>query len=134
MTRRDFLATPAGPLNIGPVEVAIAPKRTVRTIGYNGSFPGPVLRFPEGRAVAVSVINDTASPELVHWHGLFIPPDVDGSAEEGTPMVPAHGRRRDSFVQSAAGTRWYHSHVYAGRNLNRATDSGQYGVLIVELR
>lgn len=144
-TRRDFLSTTAAflfdaqapadlTLKIGTVEVAITPKRTIRTIGYNGSFPGPVLRFPEGRTVTVDVVNDTASPELVHWHGLFIPCDVDGSAEEGTPMAPAHGQRRYSFVPRPSGTRWYHSHVYAGHNLHRSTYSGQYGILIIEPR
>jgi len=145
MTRRDFLSTataflvdPQTPpdltLTIGTVEVAIAPKRTIRTIGYNGSFPGPVLRFPEGRGVTVDVVNETATPELVHWHGTFLPPDVDGSAEEGTPMVPAHGQRRYSFEPRPAGTRWYHSHVYAGRNLHRSTYSGQFGVVVIEPR
>ena len=49
-------------------------------------------------------------------------------------MVPAHGQRRYSFVPRPSGTRWYHSHVYAGRNLHRSTYSGQFGVLIVEPR
>jgi len=48
--------------------------------------------------------------------------------------VPAHGQRRYSFVPRPSGTRWYHSHVYAGHNLHRSTYSGQYGVLIVEPR
>src|ERR1700733_9551059 len=108
-------------LRIGPVEVEIAPKRIIRSTGYNGSVPGPVLRMPEGRTVAVDVYNDTSIPELVHWHGLFVPPEVDGSAEEGTPFVPPHGHRRYEFVPRPAGSRWYHSHIYAGRNLNRAT-------------
>src|ERR1700722_1073484 len=79
-TRRAFLSSaaafffaPQGPadltLKIGGVEVPIGPKHTIRTTGYNGSFPGPILRFPEGRSVTVDVINNTASPELVHWHG-----------------------------------------------------------------
>jgi len=144
-TRRGFLSTAAAfflapqtpadlTLKIGAVDVAIAPKRTIRTIGYNGAFPGPVLRFPEGRPITVDVVNDTATPEIVHWHGLFTPVDADGSVEEGTPMVPAHGQRRYSFTPRPAGTRWYHSHVFAGRNLRRATYSGQYGVMIVEPR
>ena len=144
-TRRELLSSAAAfffdpqmpadlTLTIGAVEAAIAPKHTVRTTGYNGAFPGPVLRFPEGRAVTVDVVNQTSSPDLVHWHGLYIPSDVDGSAEEGTPMAPAHGQRRYSFVPRPSGTRWYHSHVYAGHNLHRATYSGQYGILIVEPR
>jgi FtsP/CotA-like multicopper oxidase with cupredoxin domain len=144
-TRRDFLSATAAffldpqppvdlTLTIGTVEVAISPKRAIRTTGYNGSFPGPVLRFPEGRPVSIEVVNQTTEPELVHWHGLYIPSDVDGSAEEGTPMVPARGSRRYTFVPRPAGTRWYHSHVYAGHNLHRSTYSGQFGILIVEPR
>ena len=32
----------------------------------------------EGKPVTVDVVNDTDVPELVHWHGFFIPPEVDG--------------------------------------------------------
>jgi FtsP/CotA-like multicopper oxidase with cupredoxin domain len=145
VTRRAFLSaasaalldaqTPADlTLTIGNVEVAISPKRTIRTIGYNGSFPGPVLRFPEARIITVDVVNTTDSAELVHWHGLFTPCDADGSMEEGTPMVPARGRQRYSFAPRPSGTRWYHTHVGAGRNLHRGTYTGQYGVMIIEPR
>jgi hypothetical protein len=41
----------------------------------------------EGQRVAVEVVNDTDVPEYVHWHGLFVPSDVDGAEEEGTPPV-----------------------------------------------
>ena len=43
----------------------------------------------EGKPVTVEVINDTDTPELVHWHGMLIPPDVDGTEEEGSPVVCA---------------------------------------------
>ena len=26
---------------------------------------------------------------MVHWHGLFLPSEVDGAMEEGTPMIAA---------------------------------------------
>jgi len=142
LNRREFLALaacaaraqnkPDFTLRIAPVDLEIAPRKIVHTIGYNGSVPGPILRLREGRPVTVEVHNDTAAPELVHWHGLFIPPEVDGSMEEGTPMVPAHGARSYTFVPSPSGTRWYHSHTGAGRNLKRATYSGQFGMLYVE--
>jgi len=82
--------------------------------------------------VTVDVQNETSTPEIVHWHGLFIPSSVEGAAEEGTPLVPAHGSRRYSFVPRPSGTRWYHSHVSAFRNLKRATYTGQFGFLYVE--
>ena len=119
-------------LHIAPVEMEIAPRHDIRTTAYNGGFPGPVLRMTEGKPVAIDVYNDTNIPELVHWHGLWIPPEVDGSAEEGTPMLAPHTHQRYQFVPRPAGTRWYHSHIYAGRNLERATYSGQFGFLIIE--
>jgi FtsP/CotA-like multicopper oxidase with cupredoxin domain len=127
-------AAPDFTVRIGPVSVELAPKRIVRTTGYNGSSPGPLLRMREGQPVSIEVYNDTASQNLVHWHGLQIPSAVDGSMEEGTPMVAAHGLQRYSFIAKPAGTRWYHSHVSAGRNLNRATYTGEFGFLYIEPR
>jgi FtsP/CotA-like multicopper oxidase with cupredoxin domain len=125
-------AAPDVTLRISPVSIEIAPGRIIKTTGYNGSAPGPVLRLPEGKLVTFDVHNDTDIPELAHWHGLFAPSDVDGSAEEGTPLVPPGGSRRYSFIARPAGTRWYHSHIHAGRNLKRATYTGQFGFLVVE--
>jgi len=143
MDRRQFLAAlaaqaaPDNPkadisLRISPVELEIAPRRTIQTTGYNGSAPGPVLRLREGRPVTVEVHNETPIPEIVHWHGLFVPSEVDGAEEEGTPMVPPHGSRRYTFVPRPSGTRWYHTHVSAGRNLKRASYTGQFGFFYVE--
>jgi FtsP/CotA-like multicopper oxidase with cupredoxin domain len=121
-------------LRIGDIAVELAPRRAVKTIGYNGQTPGPLLRLPEGKPVTVDVFNQTRDAEIVHWHGLHIPSDVDGSHEEGTPSVPAGGQRRYVFTPTPAGTRWYHSHVGAGHDLHKATYSGQFGMLIVEPR
>ncbi|HTP31607.1 MAG TPA: multicopper oxidase domain-containing protein [Candidatus Acidoferrales bacterium] len=119
-------------LHIGPVEIEIAPRRRIKTTGYNDAVPGPVLRMQEGKPVTIDVYNDSHIPELVHWHGLWIPPDVDGSAEEGTPMLPPRTHQRYRFVPRPAGTRWYHSHIYAGRDLHRSTYTGQFGFLLIE--
>lgn len=74
-------------IRISPVGMEVGPRRIIKTTGYNGSAPGPVLRLREGQPVTVEVFNETKIPELVHWHGLFVPSEVDGSEEEGTPMV-----------------------------------------------
>lgn len=135
--RIGWQAAPENPkadvtIHISPVQMEVAPRRTIKTTGYNGSAPGPVLRLREGQPVTVDVFNETKIPELIHWHGLFVPSDVDGSQEEGTPMVPPGGVRRYSFVPRPSGTRWYHSHVHAGRDMNRATYTAQFGFLYVE--
>src|ERR1700685_524634 len=54
-------------LRIAPVTVELDPAHILSTIGYNGSAPGPVLRMKEGKPVTVGVINDTDTPEFVHW-------------------------------------------------------------------
>jgi len=119
-------------LRISPVELETAPRRIIRTTGYNGSSPGPVLRLKEGKPVTIEVQNETSDQEFVHWHGLFVPSDVDGVGDEGTPAILAHGKQRYSFVPRPSGTRWYHTHVSAGRDLKRSTYSGQFGVLYIE--
>jgi len=123
---------PDATLHIAPVELEVAPKKIVKTIGYNGTVPGPHLRFREGQRVTIEVFNDSKDPELVHWHGLFVAPEVDGSAEEGTPLIPPHASQRYCFVVRPAGTRWYHTHVPAGRNLSRSTFTGQFGMFSIE--
>lgn len=125
---------PDATIRISPVEIEIAPGRIIKTTGYNGSAPGPFLRFREGQQVTVDVINGTKDEEVLHWHGLFLPSEVDGAIEEGTPPVAAHGSARYSFVARPAGTRWYHTHSHAGRDLKRGTYTGQFGMVYIEPR
>jgi FtsP/CotA-like multicopper oxidase with cupredoxin domain len=119
-------------LQIAPVALELAPNRIISTIGYNGNCPGPLLRMKEGTPVTIDVINDTETPEFVHWHGLFVPAEVDGAEEEGTPAVPPNGRRRYQFTPRPAGTRWYHSHAMAGADLHKGTYTGQFGFLMID--
>jgi FtsP/CotA-like multicopper oxidase with cupredoxin domain len=123
---------PDATVHISPIELEIASRVILKTTGYNGSAPGPVLRFHENQRVTIDVFNDTKDPEIVHWHGLFVPSDVDGSVEEGTPLIPPKSSARYSFIARPSGTRWYHTHVAAGRNLNRATFTGQFGIFYIE--
>jgi FtsP/CotA-like multicopper oxidase with cupredoxin domain len=119
-------------LRIAPMMVELAPQVVISTIGYSNKVPGPLLRMREGQRVAVEVVNDTDVPEYVHWHGLLVPPDVDGAAEEGTPPVHPHGRRRYQFVARPAGSRWYHSHTAAMMDLHRGAYTGQFGFLMID--
>jgi FtsP/CotA-like multicopper oxidase with cupredoxin domain len=126
-SQSDAQASEAGSadytLHIKASAIEIAPKRIVSLITYNGQFPGPLLRFKEGRQVTVDIFNDTDTPEQLHWHGQKVPTDVDGAAEEGTPYIPAHGERRIAFTPRPSGFRFYHTHNRAGANLY----AGQYG-------
>jgi FtsP/CotA-like multicopper oxidase with cupredoxin domain len=148
MNRRHFLAAlgaaasssisaqpapkPDFTLRIGPVNIEVQPGKVVKTVGYNGAVPGPLIRFRENQAVTIEVVNGSVAAELVHWHGLRAPSEVDGSMEEGTPMLAPGASARYSFTASPAGTRWYHSHAMAGRDLNRATYTGQFGFFYID--
>jgi FtsP/CotA-like multicopper oxidase with cupredoxin domain len=98
-------------IRIGLGLVELADDRILSTTTYNGQFPGPLLRLKEGGPVTVDIYNDTDTPEQLHWHGQFVPVDVDGAAEEGTPYIPAHGMRRVTFTPGPAGFRFYHTHL-----------------------
>ncbi len=119
-------------LHIAPAALEVAPSHFVSTTAYNGTAPGPLLRMREGKPVTVEVFNDTDAAELVHWHGLFLPPEIDGSDEEGTPPIPPGARRRYELTPHPAGTRWYHSHAMAVGDLHRSTYTGQFGFLMVD--
>src|SRR6478609_4596543 len=119
-------------LRIAPVTVELDRSHILSTIGYNGTAPGPVLRMREGKPVIVEVINDTDTPEFVHWHGMLIPPDVDGTEEEGSPVVAPHRRQRFQLTPTPAGSRWYHSHVMAMDDLHKGAYSGQFGFVYVD--
>jgi FtsP/CotA-like multicopper oxidase with cupredoxin domain len=119
-------------IRIAATPVEIAPKKIISTTTYNGQFPGPLLRFKEGQEVTVDIYNDTDTPEQLHWHGQFLPVGVDGAAEEGTPFVPARGKRRIGLVPRPSGYRFYHTHNRAGADLAAGQYGGQVGHVYIE--
>jgi FtsP/CotA-like multicopper oxidase with cupredoxin domain len=119
-------------LRIAPLRLELAPDKVIDTFAYNGVVPGPTLRLREGRQISIDIRNDTDVDDIIHWHGLYVPSEADGAMEEGSPMVERAGTRRYTFTARPGGTRWYHSHDVAGKDLTRSVYSGMYGFLIVE--
>jgi FtsP/CotA-like multicopper oxidase with cupredoxin domain len=119
-------------LRIKTAPVEIAKNRILSLTTYNGQFPGPLLRLKEGQQVTVDVYNETDVPEQLHWHGQMIPVEVDGAAEEGTPFIPAHGKRRIVFTPKPAGFRFYHTHNRAGADLYAGQYNGEVGPVYIE--
>jgi FtsP/CotA-like multicopper oxidase with cupredoxin domain len=96
----------------------------------NGQLPGPVLRFKEGENVTVNVTNRLDENASIHWHGLIVPPEMDG-----VPGVsPGYGNGIEPgatfiyrFKVKQSGTYWYHSH-----SSGEQEQLGIYGPLIIE--
>jgi FtsP/CotA-like multicopper oxidase with cupredoxin domain len=126
------LPTPDYTLEIKETAWELSPKKTIRTAAYNGQIPGPRLDLTEGKPVSIAIVNKLDRPEIVHWHGQWIPSDVDGSMEEGSPMIPAGGSTLVQFTPKPAGLHWYHTHAMAGHDLKLGLYTGQSGILRVD--
>jgi FtsP/CotA-like multicopper oxidase with cupredoxin domain len=119
-------------IEISEIDWEIAPKKKIRTFAYNGQIPGPIVRVTEGKPVAIQIVNKSDHPEIVHWHGQWIPVAADGAAEEGSPMIPAAGSSLVQFVPRPSGLHWFHTHAMAHRDLKRGLYTGQFGILHVD--
>jgi FtsP/CotA-like multicopper oxidase with cupredoxin domain len=120
-------------LCIGRVTQEVAPGFVYETTAYNGSAPGSLIRLEQGAPVTVDIINETTQDELAHWHGLSVPVALDGTAEEGSRIVPAGGRIRYTLTPGQSGARYLHSHAMSNMSrLDRGTYSGQYAMVYVD--
>ena len=45
-------------LRIAPLKLELAPNKIIETFAYNGTVPGPLLRFREGQQVTIDITND----------------------------------------------------------------------------
>jgi FtsP/CotA-like multicopper oxidase with cupredoxin domain len=99
-------------------------------LAFNGSIPGPLIRFKRGEAVAIALKNETDEPITFHPYGVLGDHAQDGVA--GLSQEPiAPGASGETMLASAdAGLYWYHSLV-PGR-LSSQLERGLYGPIIIE--
>lgn len=128
-------ASPDYRIEIDEIEWELAPKKKIRTPAYNGRIPGQILRLTEGKQANIEIANRLDRPEIVHWHGQWIPSAVDGSMEEGSPMIPPGASTNIAFTPRPSGLHWYHTHsMGSSRGFNHGLYTGQFGVLYIEPR
>ena len=148
-TRREFLRTAGaaltmlalppsvraaqeqGPkiLRVGPAQLKLRPSGAATGVwGFNGSVPGPVLRYPQGADVNISVQNALPQATTVHWHGLRVPNAMDGVPQVTQAPIEPGARFDYAFKAEDAGTFWYHPHQASFEQVGR----GLYGLLIID--
>ena len=111
-----------------PAELALGPATATSAYAYNGSVPGPTLEFYEGDRVIVRFRNDLPEPTTVHWHGLHLPFEADGSPFH--PVAPGETYDYEFTIRpGAAGTYWYHPHPH--HSTGRQVMKGLYGAVVV---
>ena len=112
-------------IEIGPVRKQLG-SANLRMLAYNGSIPGPTLKVREGSRVSVSVTNRIDLEMTVHWHGLRLRNEFDGTHETQAPIGTG-----ETFVYELefpdAGVYWYHPHIRE----DYAQELGLYGNILV---
>ncbi len=108
--------------------MALATGKTSEVYTYNGMSPGPTIEIREGDHVIIHFRNELPEATTIHWHGLHIPADQDGS-----PLYPIQPGKSHDYVftigQGTAGTYWYHPHPDMTTGYQVA--KGLYGALII---
>lgn len=92
----------------------------------NGGIPGPTLRFREGDLARIRVHNRMGEDTSIHWHGILVPPGMDGVPYLSFPPIRPGETFTYEFPIRQSGTYWYHSHTHLQEQ------SGVYGSIVIE--
>ncbi len=92
----------------------------------NNSLPAPILRWREGEEVVLRVHNHLDVDSSIHWHGLILPPGMDGVPGISFPGIGPGETFEYRFDVRQSGTYWYHSHS------GFQEQTGLYGAIIID--
>jgi FtsP/CotA-like multicopper oxidase with cupredoxin domain len=112
-------------LRITPVAKRLG-DTVVRMLAYNGSIPGPTLRVRQGSELVVHVVNQGDLEATVHWHGLRLDNEFDGT-HETQPPIPVGGEFTYRLRFPDPGVYWYHPHIRE----DYGQELGLYGNIVV---
>ena len=104
--------------------------RTFVMYGFNGQYPGPLIRTTQDATTTVRFTNSTALPTAVHWHGVRLDNRFDGVPGVTQDAVEPGGTFTYVVRFPDAGIYWYHPH----HREDIAQDLGLYGNLMVTSR
>ncbi len=95
-------------------------------VAMNRMVPGPLIRLREGDDAILRVTNRLSEISSIHWHGLILPPDMDGVPGVSFPGIRPGETFVYRFPVRQSGTYWCHSHS-GGQEL-----LGLYAPLIID--
>jgi CopA family copper-resistance protein len=112
-------------LTISQQQINITGK-LVPAMTINGAIPGPTLHFNEGDTARIHVQNKMDVETSIHWHGLLVPPGMDGVPFISFPPILPGTTFTYEFPIRQSGTYWYHSHT------SLQEQSGVYGSIVIK--
>ncbi len=112
------------------IEWELLPGTMVSAWAYNGQMPGPEIRVREGDRVRITLRNELPVGTTVHWHGVDVPPEMDGPVGLNQAAVEPGESFVYEFTATNPGSRMYHSHADPTTQIAL----GLYGPLIIEPR
>lgn len=93
------------------IKTEFIPGKEVYVWGFNGSCPGPTIEVNEGDTVRIHVTNKLPEGTSMHWHGLEVPPAMDGVPFLNQPLIEPGQSFTYEFTLHQNGTFFYHSHM-----------------------
>lgn len=75
-----------------------------------GSYLGPILHLRRGEKVRINLQNALNAATIIHWHGLIVPPAMDGHPADS--IAPGDSYVYEFEVKNRAGTYWFHPHPH----------------------
>lgn len=113
-------------LTAAPVRRTINGRELV-IFGFNGQYPGPLIRVRQTAEIVVDFRNELEWPSAVHWHGIRLENRFDGVPGLTQDAVPPGGRFTYRIRLPDAGVYWYHPH----HREDVLQDLGLYGNILV---
>lgn len=114
-------------LDIQQGVVNFLPGNSTPTFGYNGNFLGPTILLNKNDSVNFNITNNLQDISTVHWHGLHVAPENDGSPHQ--EIMPSQVWSPSFKIRNNASTFWYHSHVHMSTEYQ--VNLGLAGLIIV---
>ncbi len=103
---------------------------TFTMYGFNGQYPGPLIRVPQDATITVNFTNRLDLPTAIHWHGIRLDNRFDGVPGVTQDPVPPQGSFQYRIHFPDAGIYWYHPH----HREDIQQDLGLYGNMRVDAR
>lgn len=102
--------------------------KTFIMYGYNGQYPGPLIKVERGSTIIVQFTNNIEMPTTVHWHGLRLDNRFDGIPFiTQNPVEVGESFTYELFFKDT-GIYWYHPHMRE----DIQQDLGLYGNMLVD--